>query len=126
MKNDKYNCKKLLETIKENTDLRDKAKSDAETLADTLSVNQVLMEEINVKDAILETNDDLRDTEVKKTQGNSLEWSNCTKCEWKSKKATQVAGYMLKQTGNYACPECALVFKTKTELTLHTQEKHEN
>ena len=125
LKNDKDNCKKLFEKIKENTNLRDKAKSDAETLADTLSVNQVLMEEIKVKDAIIEANDNLSDTEANKAQESSLEWTNCTKCEWKSKKATQLAGHMLKHTGQYTCPECALVFKTKPELTLHTQEKHE-
>ena len=47
-------AKRLFDALNENSALKDKAKSDAETLTDTLSVNQVLMEEIKVKDAIIE------------------------------------------------------------------------
>ena len=49
--------KNLFNALKENSDLTDKSESDAETLADTLGVNQVLMEEIKVKDAIIEANE---------------------------------------------------------------------
>ena len=48
VKDNKVYAKRLFDALNENSALKDKAKSDAETLTDTLSVNQVLMEEIKV------------------------------------------------------------------------------
>ena len=55
-KNKEYS-KNIFSYIKENTELKNDAVKDAETLADTLSINQVLVEEIKVKDQIIRANE---------------------------------------------------------------------
>ena len=52
IKKNKEYAKNLFQCIKENTELKNNAEKDAETLKDTLSINQVLVEEIKIKDDI--------------------------------------------------------------------------
>ena len=47
----------LFKYINENTELKKNAEKDEETLADTISINQVLTEEIKVKDQIIKANE---------------------------------------------------------------------
>ena len=49
----------MFDALKENCELKDKSKNDAETLSDKLAVNQVLMEELKVKDAIIKANENI-------------------------------------------------------------------
>ena len=117
IKSDKENSKKLFDTLKENTELKEKAKSDAETLTDTLSVNQILREEMKTKDAIIETNDKIRNDEASG-------WTNCTKCEWKSKNSEMLPAHMLKHIEQYSCQECRMEFENENDLKKHTEMKH--
>ena len=56
IKKNKEYAKNLFQTI-QNTELKNNAKKDAETLTDTLSINQVLVEEIKIKDKIIKANE---------------------------------------------------------------------
>ena len=130
-KDNKEYSKNLFNALKENSDLKDKSTSDAETLADTLGVNQVLMEEIKVKDAIIEANEKIignKDKEViveieEQDEEHTL-WTNCTECKWKSIDATKLAGHMLKHTGQYSCSQCNMKFKEKTDVKNHIKSTH--
>ena len=55
--NTKEYAKNVFSALKENTELKDAAERDMETLTDTLSMNQVLVEEIKVKDQIIKANE---------------------------------------------------------------------
>ena len=57
--NKKYS-KNLTEALKENMNLKRDAEKDAQTLEDTLSMNQVLIEELKVKDAIIKVDNILQ------------------------------------------------------------------
>ena len=141
MKKNKEYAKDVFKYIKENTDLKNNAEKDAETLADTLSINQVLTEEIKVKDQIIKANEILNnndlnvlenDTSVVRedsvTRGNSVK---CDQCDWTSDIVTQLSGHMLKHTGQYPCDICKQLFKTDVEMKEHkrvhnkSQEKTE-
>ena len=138
VKSNKEYSKRLAEALKDNTELKEKARTDAEILTDTISVNQVLMEEIKVKNAIIEANEklnnhddvqnskenqDIQET-VHDVANNRNKWTNCRKCEWKSTNATLLAGHMLKHNGQYICTQCKIAYVEKHDLTLHNQENH--
>ena len=131
-KDNKEYAKNLFNALKENTELKEKSVSDAETLADTLSVNQVLMEEIKVKDAIIEANEKINNNKEKEDEKetiveedeNGKMWTKCTECNWKSTTANQLAGHMLKHSGQYNCSHCRLRFKEKTDMNKHIQNSH--
>ena len=57
LKKNKEYAKDMFKYMKEHTDLKNNAKKDSEVLADTLSFNQVLTEEIKVKDQIIKANE---------------------------------------------------------------------
>ena len=129
----------MYDTLAENSELKDKAKTDTDILTDTLSVNQVLMEEIKVKDAIIEANEKLSKTnedenrtsndqtsaENGQNHGNNVtQWIKCDKCEWKSTEAMYLAGHMLKHTGQYICAECNSSFMSNNDLKIHHEEHH--
>ena len=56
IKKNKEYAQDLFKVIKENSELKDAAETDAETLTDTLGMNLVLVEEIKVKDKIIKAN----------------------------------------------------------------------
>ena len=56
LKANKEYSKNLFSTINENTELKVASQKEAEILMDTLHMNQVLMEEIKVEDAIIKSN----------------------------------------------------------------------
>ena len=135
IKTNKEYSKNLLKTIKENTELKASAEKDAEVLMDTLSINQVLMEEVKVKDAIIKADELLRDSQStsKKTEDdtdtevhiqNRRNIIRCNKCEWTSPNQAQLPGHMLKHEGQYICPKCKLGYKTKKEMNEHMQAQH--
>ena len=98
-KDNKEYAKNLFNALKENSDLKDKSVSDAETLADTLSINQVLMEEIKVKDAIIKANETINSNKDKEAivvieEQDDESRTKCTECSWKSTDATKLAGHM--------------------------------
>ena len=135
VKKNKEYARNLFQYIQENTELKNDAKKDAETLADTLSMNQVLVEELKVKDEIIKANEILlnennRDnvTEnvnvVNKSNRNSNK-IQCNLCEWSSTKPSHLEGHMLKHTGQYMCGVCDKMFKTKNEAKEH-EETHSN
>ena len=64
-------------------DLKTHAEKDAQTLEDTISMNQVLIEEIKVKDAIKEA-DKILEKEANKEKVDNLSDSMiaCNECVW--------------------------------------------
>ena len=81
IKANKEYSKNLLNTIKENTELRTAAEKDAEVLMDTLSTNQVLIEEVKVKDAIIRTNDMLNNgTNETENRAQASSENNIIRC----------------------------------------------
>ena len=129
-------AKNLFSIIKENTELKDNAIKDAETLADALSMNQVLVEEIKVKDDIIKANDILMNPKATNSNtvnvnvvdtGNTSQSKSslvkCGLCDWTSTKPYQIEGHMLKHSGQYLCLECNKSFKTLPEQKEH-QENH--
>ena len=50
--------KNILSILKENNEMKAKAEKDAEALMDTLSMNQVLVEEVKVKDATIKAQEE--------------------------------------------------------------------
>ena len=127
-KNKEY-AKKLFNCLKENTELKDNAEKDAETLADTLNMNQVLLEEIKVKDEIIKADQKIKETEVNinvinvehesTEQSSNRNVAKCNKCDWTSLNPTHLAGHMLKHTGQYVCGSCKSTFLTKDEMGVH-------
>ena len=125
VKDNKVYAKSLFDTLQENSALKDKAERDAETLADTLSVNQVLMEEIKVKDAIIEANEKLTSIrQEKEDEETSENWIRCNKCDFKSTNPLYIAGHELKHSGQYICAKCKIAFKVNKDLKEHNQQKH--
>ena len=126
IKNNKEYAKTLFDVLKENAQLKATAESDSETLNDTLSINQVLVEELKVKDKIIEANELLNKNKDNKEneEEQSTNSAQCTKCPWTSNKKSQLAGHMLKHTGQYICDVCKSVFKTKNELNKHKDVEH--
>ena len=125
-KDNKTYASKLIEALKENTSLKEEAEKDANTLEDTLAINQVLTEEIKVKDAIIEANKILEEA-----QNNSVdEASNtftCKECDWKTNVSAHLAGHMIKhRKGQYACQQCHVTTITKQELNDHVEQKHKS
>ena len=73
-------------------------------------MNQVLMEEIKVKDAIIAANEKLIDDSDKEEPVNMV---SCNKCDWTFLNKKQLNGHMLKHVGQYICPQCKEGFSTK-------------
>ena len=129
IKSNKEYTKRLMDTIKDNTELRKSSEQEAEVLMDTLHTNQVLMEEIKVKDAIIRTNEELRNSDQNSddqavTARNEVTLAKCDKCEWTSSNVTHLPGHMLKHTGQYICTECNKGHRTKSQLDEHIQGAH--
>ena len=80
------------------------------------------MEEIKTKDAIIETHDKIRKDETAEASG--ITWTNCTKCEWKSKNSQMLPAHMLKHIEQYSCQECRMGFENENDLKNHTKMKH--
>ena len=131
IKANKEYSKRLMETIKENTELKTSSEKEAEVLIDTLNLNQVLMEEIKVKDDIIRTNEELKNAEEQDgavdqdVQVVSVKVKDplikCDECDWTSSNANHLPGHMLKHIGQYICDRCNKRHKTKGELTEHIQ-----
>ena len=111
----------MVEALKENTILKEAGKKDAEVLEDALNTNQVLIEEIRVKDALIEIgNEDNRSTEI--TEPNGV---RCSICDWRSNNKSHLAGHMIKhKAGQYICQYCKTNFKTKQESKQHIDQVH--
>ena len=129
-KNKEYS-KKLFSCMKENTELKNTAEKDADTLADTLNMNQVLVEELKVKDDIIKANEKIRESEanIEVVEGNngnkepirqtdSSNMVKCDECDWYSP-IEKIDDHMLIHTGQFVCGECKLAFKTRSELKRH-------
>jgi hypothetical protein len=135
IKKNKEYAQDLFKVIKENSELKEAAETDAETLTDTLGINQVLVEEIKVKDKIIKANELLNnleknaesviidDTDDKDDRSNT-KIIKCSKCSWTSDSQSQLPGHMLKHTGQYTCELCKQIFETKPEVDKHKKEKH--
>ena len=124
IKKNKEYAKDIFKYITENAELKSNAETDAEALADTLSINQVLVEEIKVKDKIIETNELINknkkndeDEILIEDTGTTINGSEGT---WSTTKKPQLAGNM------YACEKCDQTFPTKTEHNKHKTEAHVN
>ena len=115
--------------MKENTSLKEAASRDSEALEDALNTNQVLIEEIKVKDAIIEADNTIarqgEKSGTKATEMPSLSGVRCNICDWTSNTATHLAGHMTKhRAGQYICGQCGEKFKTKGELNEHMDQYH--
>ena len=135
-KNKEYS-KDIFKYIKENTDLRVNAERDAEALADTLSINQVLTEEIKIKNQIIEANEIINNQvavnsleDITRRDGenadNRIEIVKCEQCDWTSSVVSQLKGHMLKHTGQYSCDICKQAFKTNNEMKGHKEVHYRN
>ena len=135
IKKNKEYAKNLFVMIQEITELKENAIKDAETLTDTLSMNQVLVEEIKVKDDIIKANEILMNqkattsntdvvTDVtRNTSQSKSRIVECGLCDWTSTKPSQIEEHMEKHSGQNSCSECDESFKTKLELKEH-EESH--
>ena len=133
IKKNKEYAKNLFQTIKENTELKNNAKKDAETLTDTLSINQVLVEEIKIKDKIIKANEILINENAAKgdivivnkvtenEDQNKTDKVKCSLSEWTSTNSAQLHGHMLKHTGQYLCEECGKNVRTHEEWKKHEE-----
>ena len=98
IKKNKEYAKDIFKYITQNAELKSNAETDAEALADTLSINQVLVEEIKVKDKIIETNELINknkkndeDEVLIEDTGTTMNGSEGT---WSTTKKPQLAGNM--------------------------------
>ena len=135
MKKNREYAKDIFKYIEENTELKNNAEKDAEILADTLSINQVLTEEIKVKDQIIKANEIINnnavnqeemdvvvvDDETMNDRNRSEEVAKCKKCDWTSPIVSHLKGHMIKHTGQYVCDVCKNTFKTNGEMKNHKQ-----
>ena len=130
MNNDNKNyAKRLIEVIKENTHLKETAKKDAETLEDTLNMNQVLIEEIKVKDATIEAEAFLsklgKEKEGEIINKDAKRTYRCNKCDWSTETESYLQGHMIKhKVGQYQCQDCRENYLTKEELKDHISSAH--
>ena len=109
-------------------DLKTHAEKDAQTLEDTISMNQVLIEEIKVKDAIIEADKILqKEPNTDKVNDQSGGMVACNECEWKTNIPSHLQGHKIKHSkGQYACEQCRTTYLTKQELNNHMNQSHEN
>ena len=139
IKKNKEYAKNVFNAIKENTELRTNAEKDAEILADTLSINQVLVEEIKVKDEIIKADEllnqnkneecviiDQDDDDNVDTSNGGKKMVSCKQCDWTSPIISQIEGHMLKHNGQYTCGICKKTFKNKNEWKKHSQDNHKS
>ena len=136
VKANKEYSKNLFSTINENTELKVAAQKEAEILMDTLHMNQVLLEEIKVKDAIIKSNEEIQNIKEKNDSvrhdvenvsiENETQLIKCTECEWTSSNVSYLSGHMLKHVGQYFCPNCKARHKTRSELNEHIQSVHKS
>ena len=102
-------------------------------------MNQVLMEEIKVKDAIIRTNEEINnlsknnegvehinpDGQQDESNKNKQRVTKCSKCDWTSTNHSQLPGHMIKHNvGQYVCPNCNLPHKTKKDMDDHIKTVH--
>ena len=126
-KDNKKYAKNLVEALKENSDLKEAANKDSEALEDALNTNQVLIEEIKVKNAIIEADNILaQQGEMKNNEVNTaMTRVRCSICDWSSDTEIHLAGHMTKHiAGQYICENCEEKFKTKPELKEHIDRFH--
>ena len=102
------------------------SKKDAEALEDALNTNQVLVEEIKVKNAIIEADSAIvRQSEETNPKDLALGGVKCSICDWTSNNNTHLAGHMTKHRGGqYICSSCETKFKPKIELNDHNSQCH--
>ena len=121
--------------IKENTNLKEEAKRDAEVLQDTINMNQVLMEEIKVKDDIIKASDSISEINNAKDNHQRANKENieslgdtirCSVCDWRTNNKSHMQGHMIKhRAGQYICQKCKETFQTTEELNNHVARSHE-
>ena len=99
-------------------------------------MNQVLIEEIKVKDATIEAdiligkdNDCTEkasiDNEDQPAQNKERNVVKCSICDWKSENQTQLPGHMIKhRAGQYTCEVCKVRFQNKQKLNEHINISH--
>ena len=138
VKANKEYSKNVFNVVKENQEMKVSAEKDAEALMDALSMNQVLIEEVKVKDAIIKAQEDELKLNTETSQIVSEERENevsviresndikCDKCEWTSPNHNLLKGHMLKHNGQYVCPECDLRHLSRSDLDKHIQTVHKN
>ena len=105
-----------MELQKENSDLRDATKLNAETLQETLRANQILNEELKVKNAIIEADKMLKNSETTSKK--------CTECNYSTNISKHMKGHMTKHVAEYRCPHCEELCESDAELKAHTNYEH--
>ena len=127
-KDNKKYAKNLIEALKENTLLKENAKKDVETLEDALNMNQVLIEEIKVKDATINADKTSRKNADDIEENPPTPYNNsirCSICDWKSDNPSQLPGHMTKHVaGQYICEKCNVRHMTKQKLNEHMKDCH--
>ena len=135
--NIKYS-KNLFEALQENEILKETIKKDAETLQDTLNMNQVLIEEIKVKDLIIKANEKINLSDAN-NETNLIQSSEdavrpeeddrseirCSICDYKTKNTAQLHEHMMKHKGGQNnCGQRSVRQNTKENMNVHVKEPH--
>ena len=103
--------------------LKINAERDADTLTDTLNANQVLLEEVKVKDKIIKANEKIIN-EQRKENEEVLELG-CVECEYTTSDKNLFYKHMsVHRKEKHQCKECNSNCESEEELSEHVDKEH--
>ena len=109
-----------LDTHKENKKLREEKEENAESMREVLRKNQILIEEVKVKEDYIKAIESEKEIEASRKQ------FKCTMCDWSTDNQTHMQGHQTKHKGQYICLDCKKAFTTMNILHSHRAEVHRN
>ena len=118
------------ELVNESKTLSKQLKESTEIVQKTLKANQVLAEELEIKNAIMEADDKLKEN----TEDNIKEAEeddndpilSCPGCEFKTKNKQFMKGHLTKhkKRNTFNCTKCTKKFSQENALKQHTNSQH--
>ena len=130
-----------LNLYKENKELREEAKNSQELLQKVMQENQVIMDELTVKNQIIEANEKLKelshDIQIEnETVNEEVQWlgndairhnriiNKCDKCPYKTTDSNKLKTHREKHTTKFRCETCNEEFFTRQKLNEHIKSHH--
>ena len=127
--------------FKENKELREEATNSQELLQKVMQDNQVIMDELMIKNQIIEANEKLKELaeEIQienETVNDEIQWlgndairhnriiNKCDKCPYKTTDSNKLKTHLEKHTAKFRCETCNEEFFTRQKLNEHIKTHH--
>ena len=118
------------EIINESKTLSKQLKESTDTVQKTLKAHQVLAEELEIKNAIIEADEKLKDNtndDIKEAEEDDNEPTlSCLLCDFKTKNKQFMKGHMTKhkKRNTFNCTKCTKKFSQENAFKQHTNSQH--